>query len=56
MAGEIMGGENRPKLVQNRQFHGHNFTCDFCFAIFFLYLKRIYTVLISLAVISNGIL
>ena len=34
------------ELVQNSQiFPGHNFTCDFSFAKFFLNFKRIYSLL-----------
>ena len=34
------------ELVQNRQFFRvNNFTCDFCFAKFFLNIKRIYSFL-----------
>ena len=39
MTGEIMGGVISPKPPI---FPSHNFTCDFCFAKFFLNFKRIY--------------
>ena len=57
MAGEIMGGEKYGGISPKPPiFPGHNFTCDFCFAKFFLNFKRIYSVLLFIAVISNGIL
>ena len=57
MAGEIMGAEKYDGIYPKPPiFPGHNFTCDFCFAKFFLNFKRINSFLLFLAVISNGIL
>ena len=43
LTGEVMGGENIAELVKNVNFLDYNFTCDFCFAKFFLNFKRIYS-------------
>ena len=46
MNGAIMGGEKYGGISAKPPiFPGHNFTCDFCFANFFLNFKRIYSFL-----------
>ena len=43
MTGEIMGGEKYGGISPKPPiFPGHNFTCDFCFAQFFLNIKILY--------------
>ena len=45
MAGDIMGGEKYGGISQKPPiFPGHNFTCDFCFAKYFLNFKKISSV------------
>ena len=44
MTGEIMDGEKYGGISSKPTiFSGHNFTCDFCFAKFFLNIKIIYS-------------
>ena len=45
MAGDIMGGEKYGGISQKPPiFPGHNFTCNFCFAKYFLNFKKISSV------------
>ena len=44
VTGEIMDGEKYGGISPKPPiFPGHNFTCDFCFAKFFLNIKIIYS-------------
>ena len=46
MTGEIMSREKYGGISPKPPiFHGHNFTCHFCFTKFFLNFKNIYSVL-----------